>query len=130
MMRTEGQPSMNPLKPASPAGRHKAPLIRTQNYEPAISAKTLNSKKKVAADAAVATKTEKIAVEKGGPKEKTSNRFDWLGPESNRRPPELAQTGGPVSLPLIPPGLSSKVTHPLIRRGGATPHLRMRTSSR
>ena len=74
MMRIEGQPPMNPLKPASPAGRHKAPLIRTQNNEPAISAKKLNGKKKAAADAAVATTTEKIAVEKGGPTKKTSKK--------------------------------------------------------
>jgi hypothetical protein len=73
-MRTAGQPPMNPLKPASLAGRHKAPLIQTQNNEAAISAKTLNGKKKAAADAAVAAKTEKIAVEKGGPKKKTSKK--------------------------------------------------------
>jgi hypothetical protein len=74
MMRTEGQPPMNPLKPASPAGRHKAPLIRTQNNEPAIFAETLNGKKKAAADATLAAKTEKVAVEKGGVKKKTSKK--------------------------------------------------------
>jgi len=73
-MRTEGQPPTNPLKPASPAGRHKAPLIRTQNDETAILAKTLNGKKKAAADAAVAAKTEKRALEKGGPQKKTSRK--------------------------------------------------------
>ena len=74
MMRTEGQPSMNPLKRATPAGRHKAPLIRTQNNEPVISAKRLNGKKKAVAEAAVAAKTEKIVVEKGAPKKKTSKK--------------------------------------------------------
>lgn len=73
-MRTEGQPPMNPLKPASPAGRHKAPLIRTRKNEPASSAKTLNGKKQAAADAAVEIETEKIAVEKDGPKKKTSKK--------------------------------------------------------
>lgn len=73
-MRTEGQPQMNPLKPASPAGRHKAPLIRTRKNKPAISAKKSNGKKKAAADVAVAAKTEKIAVEKGGPKKKTNKK--------------------------------------------------------